>query len=241
MWQCGEHRVICGDCTDSGVVERLMQGEKADLIFTDPPYRAEVEGGSDQPIGRAAAKLGEKIESLCNFDPIGFLETLPSFFNGKMNAYMFCNKDLVPDYLNYAKEKRYNFNILFWKKPAGIPLGGQHRPDVEYLILMRKNACWNNAVPGVNYSKCLEYGRESGAHPTIKPLQLVINEISISSPNGGIVVDPFLGSGTTLIACEQLGRTCYGMEISPQYCDVIVNRWEKLTGKKAKLVGDISE
>ncbi|MGL4333794.1 MAG: DNA-methyltransferase, partial [Lactococcus garvieae] len=203
-------------------------------VFTDPPYRMEVEGGSDQWVGKSARKLGENIKDLCDFNPIDFLKVLPSFFKKNyFNAYIFCNKDLVLDYLAFAKESNYSINILFWKKPNALPLGGSHRPDLEYLILIRKGAIWNNSLNGVNYSKCLEYGRESGVHPTIKPIELVANEVKISSKKGSIVSDPFLGSGTTLIACEQLNRICYGMELDPKYVDVIVERWQKLTGKEA--------
>ena len=237
LYVLGSHRLLCGDATKKEDVERLMDGEKADMVFTDPPYRMDAEGGSNQPIGRSAAKLGETIKHLCDFEPKDFLNLMPSVFNsGVMNAYLFCNKDLVPDYLNWAISQGYSFNILFWKKPASIPLGGQHRPDVEYLILVRKAALWNNAVRGVNYSKCLEYGRESENHPTTKPIELVGNEIQISSNSNSLVADPFLGSGTTLIACEKTGRKCFGLEIDPHYTDVCVKRWEDFTGKKAELI-----
>src|SRR5690606_1177902 len=123
---------------------KLMDGQKADMVFTDPPYRMQVEGGSDQPIGKAARKLGEAIKDLCDFDPQAFLGVLPTAFEkNKMNAYVFCNKDLVPDYLTWGVKAGYSFNILFWKKPNAIPLGGSHRPDVEYLLVFRKSAIWN--------------------------------------------------------------------------------------------------
>lgn len=207
------------------------------MVFTDPPYRMEAQGGSDQWVGKQAAKLGESIKDLCNFDPQEFLSILSQMFDGKMNAYIFCNKDLVPDYLNWGLENKYAFNILFWKKPNALPLGGQHRPDTEYLLYFRKNAIWNNGLKGVSYSKCLEFGRDNSTpHPTMKPIGLIANELKISSNENGIVVDLFGGSGSTLIACEQLGRKCFAMELDPKYCDVIVDRWEKFTGKKAVLL-----
>jgi DNA modification methylase len=234
IWQLGEHRVMCGDSTSSDDVAKLMNGEKADMVFTDPPYRMEAEGGSNQIVGKAARKLGEAIKHLCDFNPIDFLNTLPFVFNKNiMNAYIFCNKDLVPDYLNYAIDSGYSFNILVWKKPNAIPLGGSHRPDVEYLLLFRKAALWNNGVEGVNYSRCLEYGREKGLHPTMKPIDLITNEMLISSNKKSVCVDFFLGSGSTLIAAEKLKRKCYGMELDEKYCDVIINRWEQFTGLKA--------
>lgn len=237
IWQLGRHRVICGDSTDPATIDRLMQGEKADLVFTDPPYRMEAEGGSNQWVGRSAAKVGESIKEIIDFEPAAFLETLPNYFDKQMNTYIFCNKDLIPDYLTWANTKKYAFNLLFWKKPNALPLGGQHRPDVEYLLFFRKNAIWNNALPGVTYSRCLEFGRDlSTIHPTMKPLELITNELQISSNKDGIVVDPFGGSGSTLIGCEQTGRICRTIELDPKYVDVIVKRWENLTGQKAELV-----
>jgi site-specific DNA-methyltransferase (adenine-specific) len=237
IWQLGKHKLICGDSSDAELVKALMDGQTADLVFTDPPYRMEAEGGSDQWVGRSAAKIGEAIKDIVDFDPVGFLESLPSYFQKTMNAYIFCNKDLVPDYLNWALEKGYAFNILFWKKPNALPLGSQHRPDTEYIIFIRKNAIWNNGLEGVNYSKALEFGREnSTTHPTMKPVGLISNELLISSNKGGIVVDPFLGSGSTLVAAEQTGRVCYGFELEPKYCDIILKRWESLTGQTAQLL-----
>ena len=237
IWQLGRHRLMCGDSTDSATVERLMDGAKVDLVFTDPPYRMEAQGGSEQWVGQQAKKLGESIKDLCDFDPAEFLCRLKEVFQGNMNAYVFCNKDLVPDYLSLAVENGYSFNILFWKKPNALPLGGQHRPDTEYLLFFRKNAIWNNGVEGVSYSKCLEFGRDhSTPHPTMKPLELICNELKISSNKKNNILDFFGGSGSTLIACEQLDRNCFMMELDPKYCDVIVKRWETLTGEKAVLI-----
>ena len=240
VWQLGEHRLMCGDSTDKDDVDKLMDGDKADMVFTDPPYRMDAEGGSNQMVGKAAAKLGENIKHLCDFEPGEFLKILASLWkNNYMNAYIFCNKDLVPDYLNWALENNYSFNILFWKKPSAIPLGGQHRPDVEYILFFRKNALWNNGIMDVNYSKCLSYGRDSSEdHPTMKPLDLIGNELKISSNKSGGVLDLFGGSGSTLIACEQLNRKCYMMELDPKYCSIIIERWESLTGKEAVKLGE---
>ena len=235
IWLLGEHRIMCGDSTSIDAVEKLMDGKKADMVFTDPPYRMQVEGGVNQPIGRAAAKLGESIKDLCDFDPKEFLGVLPTVFDkNKMNSYIFCNKDLVPDYLQWGVKAGYAFNILFWKKPNAIPLGGQWRPDVEYLLVFRKSAIWNNALKDVSYSKCLEYGRENSTpHPTMKPVDMIVNQIKISSNDNSIVLDLFGGSGSTLIACEKTGRSCRMMELDHKYCDVIIKRWQDFTGRKA--------
>lgn len=240
VWILGKHKLMCADSAVRSNIDHLMSGEKADMVFTDPPYRMQAEGGSNQLVGKNARKLGEKIKHLCDFEPALFLKQLPSVFDKKiMNAYIFCNKDLVPDYLNWGLENGYSFNILFWKKPNAIPLGGSHRPDVEYLLLFRKGAIWNNGVKGVNYSKCLEFGREnSTAHPTMKPVGLITNEILISSNEGGIVFEFFSGSGSTIVAAEKTGRRCFAMEIDPTYTDIAVQRWQNLTGLQATLEGD---
>lgn len=237
LWILGPHRLLCGDSSDKGNIEKVMDGFDADMVFTDPPYRMGMGGGGNDPVGKAIQGVRKDIEHLCSFDPINFLNSLPTVFGkGVMNAYVFCNKDLVPDYLNWAIKTGYSFNILFWKKPNAIPMGGSHRPDVEYLLLFRKGAIWHNSIPGVNYSKCLEYKRElSKDHPTMKPVDLIVDEVKISSNEGGVVVEFFSGSGSTMIACEKAGRRCFGMELDETYTDVAVQRWQNYTGEQAKL------
>ena len=237
VWILGKHRLVCGDSTDVTLIQKLMAGTIADMVLTDPPYNMQMQGGTNQKIGKNARSLGDKIDGLVDFEPEAFLNTLPTVFHKKiMNAYVFCNKDLVPQYLNWAVDNGYSFNILFWKKPNGMPLGDSHRPDVEYLLLFRKSATWNNGLKDVNYSKCLEYNRDAlKDHPTVKPVEMLVNEIKISSRENGIVVDFFAGSGSTLIACEMTNRICNCIEIEPKYCDVIINRYQKFTGNKVLL------
>lgn len=238
IWQLGEHRLMCGDSTNKDDVARLMNGEFADCVFTDPPYQLETKGGCKGEIGKALEKQGADIEFISDFNPESFLKTLLYVFKkNTINAYIFCNKNLLPNYLNFAVKNKISYNVLVWKKPNAIPIGDSHRPDIEYLVLFRKNAIWNNSLPNVNYSRCLEYSRETGLHPTMKPISLIGNELKISSNENSIVFDFFGGSGSTLIACEQLNRKCYMMELTEHYCDVIINRWETLTGRKAVKIG----
>jgi site-specific DNA-methyltransferase (adenine-specific) len=228
LFEIGEHRLLCGDSTDSDAVARLMDGEKADMVFTDPPYKIQTEGGCNGITGEALKKQGKDIEFISNFNPSEFLQVLPIVFSKNMNAYIFCNKELLPDYLVWARDSGYSFNVLIWKKPNAIPIGDSHRPDIEYILLFRKSAIWNNALEGVNYSRCLEFGREKGLHPTMKPIELISNEMQISSNKGSLVFDFFLGSGSTMVASHQLKRKCYGIELDPKYCQVIVDRMIKL-------------
>jgi DNA modification methylase len=228
LFEIGEHRLLCGDSTDSDAVARLMDGQKADMVFTDPPYKIETEGGAKGSIGAGLRKQGKDIEFISNFEPSEFLQVLPLVFGKNMNAYIFCNKELLPDYLVWARDAGYSFNVLIWKKPNAIPIGDSHRPDIEYLLLFRKSAIWNNGLKDVNYSRCLEFGRESGLHPTMNPIELIANEMKISSHANSLVFDFFLGSGSTMVASHQLKRKCYGMELDPKYCQVIIDRMLKL-------------
>ena len=238
MYELGNSILMCGDSTNAEDVARLMGGEKADMVFTDPPYNMEMSGGC---IGVCASmrKVENDIKDISSFNPQKFLEVLPTIFNGNMNSYIFCNKDLVIEYLNWGRDNGYSFNILVWKKPNSIPVGDSHRPDIEYLLLFRKNAIWNNGLKDVNYSRCLEFNRvqkseETGNHPTVKPIELIENEIKISSKKNSIVFDFFGGSGSTLIACEKTNRKCRIMELDERYCDVIRRRytkWAKENGK----------
>ena len=228
LFEIGEHRLLCGDSTDSDQVEKLMNGQKADMVFTDPPYKIETEGGENGNIGKALRKQGKDIEFIAEFNPTEFLQVLPLVFEKKMNAYIFCNNELLPDYLTWAKDANYSFNVLIWKKPNAIPINSAHRPDIEYLLLFRKSSIWNYGLQNVNYSRCLEFGRETGLHPTMKPIELIANEMQISSNENSLVIDFFLGSGSTMVASHQLKRKCYGMELDPKYCQVIVDRMVKL-------------
>lgn len=239
IWKLGNHRVMCGDSSDISSIKRLLDGAKVDLVFTDPPYRYKgmTTTNSTGALGKNFNTVTKRIADIIDFDPRNFLSVLPQLFEKGMNAYIFCNTDLVPDYIVWAKENGYNFNILTWHKTVFIPAtNGHHFPDTEYLIYISKNAVWNNGQDA-NYGKYWVLNNEKHAdHPTIKPLEIIADEIKISSTPNGVVVDLFGGSGSTLITCEQLGRKAHLMELSPQYVDVIIKRWENLTGEKAELV-----
>jgi DNA modification methylase len=229
LFEIGEHRLLCGDSTDSDSVAKLMDGQKADMVFTDPPYNINNSGGGTSEMAKQITDLGEEIDFISHFNPSEFLQTLPLVFDkNKINSYIFCNKELLPDYLLWARDSGYSFNVLIWKKPNALPINAAHRPDIEYLLLFRKSAIWNNSLKDVNYSRCLEFGRESGLHPTMKPIELIANEMQISSNENSLVFDFFLGSGSTMVASHQLQRKCYGIELDPKYCQVIIDRMLKL-------------
>ena len=236
VWKLGRHRLMCDDSSSITALDTLLLGEKIELVFTDPPYRYKTMG-SGGAFDKGFADLKKDISALVDFDPTDFLNLLPTVFVNNMNAYIFCNTDLVPDYCLWAKQNKYNFNILTWHKKSFIPAtNGHHFPDTEYLIYISKNAVWNNGQD-VNYGKYFVMDNEKSAdHPTIKPQEIITTELLISSSRKGNVLDLFGGSGSTLIACEQTDRICFMMELDPKYVDVIIARWEKLTGQTAELI-----
>ncbi len=228
LFEIGEHRLLCGDSTDSDQVAKLMNEQKADMVFTDPPYSITTQGCG--VLQKHFTKTAERIKDIVDFKPQEWLQTLPLYFNGNMNTFIFCNKDLIPDYLNYAKENNYNFNILVWCKKQVVPFtGGHHYSDIEYIIYLSKKPIFNNGLKEVEYRKYFVLDNEkSKDHPTIKPIEIIANEIQIASNKNGIVAECFTGSGSTMVASHQLKRKCYGMELDPKYCQVIIDRMRKL-------------
>ena len=239
VWKLGRHRLMCGDSTDKHNVLKLLGQTKPDLVLTDPPYNQPTSGADSLGIGQAINKVTDSISSMIDFEPNDTLELLYSLNRQSVNWIFYCSKDLLWDYLDFARKTKLAFNVLVWQKPNAIPIGGTYRPDVEYIIHLRKNSIWNPNLPNVNYSKVLFAKRETGKeHPTIKPQEILINQLMILSNGKSNVLDLFGGSGSTLIACEQTDRTCFMMELDPKYVDVIIARWEKLTGLTAELITD---
>ena len=237
LWQLGDHRLICGDSTDVNVIDRLMDGVKADCVFTDPPYNM-----SDNLSGFVSKEMKSKLDKIVDFDPYTIIETL--FAINTNNYFIFTSKELIPKYFEIFKE--WGFNILVWCKDNPTPMtNNTFLPDVEYLLYFYQNGrIWNNGLDVSVYKKYynsnkMEGRKEAGnVHPTIKPIKIIADKVQICSNKNGIVVDLFGGSGSTLIACEQLNRKCYMCELDPHYADVIIQRWENLTGEKAVLLNE---
>jgi DNA modification methylase len=241
LYEIGEHRLLCGDSTDSDQVAKVMNGSKADMVFTDPPYRQEghieaaesevkqqkgKERNSTKEISPSLVKHAKKLKGLLDFEPKEFVNTLLSL--NPNCVYIFCNKSLVKEYLNYFEG--YNYTILVWKKPTVSPFYVvDYLANIEYLLYFNKaGKKWNNKNDFSNYSRVLEAKQEKGEHPTIKPISIIKPAIENNSDKNDIVLDFFLGSGSTMVASHQLKRKCYGMELEPKYCDVIVKRMIKL-------------
>ena len=234
LWILGSHRLICGDSTDIAVIDRLMDGVKADMVFTDPPYNM-----SDHLTGFANEKTKKALSAIVDFDPNTVTDTL--FAINTNNYFIFTSKELIPKYFKIFEE--WGFNILVWCKDNPTPMtNNTFLPDVEYLLYFYKSGrVWNNGLDVSVYKKYynsnkLEGRKEAGnVHPTIKPIKIIADKVQICSNKNGVVVDLFGGSGSTLIACEQLNRKCYMVELDPKYVSVIVQRWLNLTGRKDEI------
>lgn len=240
LWILGNHRLLCGDSTNIQHVERLMGGEKADMVFTDPPYNYTPTNRGAGALGAQASKVGKKIEFISTFDPSAFLNTLSAIKAEPFAAYIFCNTELVRDYLNWAEAEKLNYNILAWHKTKFIPANSNHHyPDTEYCIFISKRPIFNSGLSPDHYRKYWIQDKDGNdLHPTMKPISIIERCLELNSKSSAL--DLFGGSGSTLIACEKTNRKCFMAEIDPHYCDVILKRWEDYSGKKAVLSNDQS-
>jgi len=228
LWILGDHRVLCGDSTKAEDVERLMAGAKADMIHTDPPY-----GMSFQSNMRTKSKQFDELE---NDDKILSGWIAPAINASSGWVFVWTTWKVLEQWLPVVREFGKMTNLVVWSKGGGGigDLKGTFATDHEMAMVFNRGA----EICGKRIGSVWSFGKDAAStymHPTQKPVALAAEAIDKTTHTGTLVYDPFLGSGTTLIAAEQLDRKCYGMEIRPQYCDVIVKRWETLTGKKAEL------
>jgi DNA modification methylase len=233
IWLLGRHRLLCGDATFAEDVDRLMDGHLASMIFTDPPYNVDYVGKTKDALKIKNDKMGNQ-----------------QFYSFLLDAFTNMHAVTEPGggiYICHADSEGINFRTamvdagwnlkqcIVWVKNT-IVMGRQdyhwqHEPILygwkpgrahQWMGDRKQSTVWQFDKPSRNAD-----------HPTMKPVGIPARAIKNSSKPGGIVADFFLGSGSTLIAAEQTGRICYGMELDPVYCDVIVKRWEQYTGQKA--------
>jgi hypothetical protein len=231
LWQLGEHRLVCGDCTDKAVVDKVMQGEVAGAVVTDPPYGINREGiENDDPEGLQAL-----------FD--GCLAVMP-IENAVVIAFQ--SPRLFPVWLDAIRDRGQEFGRALWLYRTGqnaFPWHGWYMRGDCIIVSVAGHPTWADWPQAV--SDCYEVnindhetvkatavGGISG-HSTIKPFDVVSNLVEHTT---GIVYEPFSGSGTTLIACERLGRKCRAVEISPAYVAVAIQRWVDVTGGEPVLL-----
>ena len=235
IYKLGNHFLLCGDSFNEKDRKKIISNKNIDMIFTDPPYNMAL--GGQGCFASSTKKVKKRLEKIINFD-VNLLSFLPDL-NTK-TYYIFTSKNGIRGYLDIFKE--YRFNMLFWGKTNAIPMTNNgFIPDLEYLLCFTdENKIWNNSLkPSSVYKKYYitsiqEAKKKDGdLHPTMKPLELIADKIRISSNVGGYILDLFGGSGSTLIAADQVKRKCLIIEIEPVYCDVIINRYINLKNGKS--------
>lgn len=252
IWVLGEHRLMCGDSSNAADVALLMNGEKAQMVFTDPPYGVSI--GDKNAILNSVQKAGRCCTNIKN-DTLPSDKLYPILVAAMTNCRNNCRDDATY-FVTSPQIGELGLMMMMMMKDAGLPvrhmliweknvatfsLGRldydyQHEPIFYTWTKSHKNyrkgefrtTIWRYAKP-----------RKCDLHPTMKPVELVANCMTDGTQGGDIVLDVFGGSGTTLIAAEQKGRKARLMELDPHYCDVIVARWEKLTGKTAQKLSKV--
>lgn len=225
VWKLGNHYLMCGDSTNKNDVEKLINGEIVDLVFTDPPYGYEYQSNL-----RVKSK---KFDVLKNDDKI--LDFVPAIKDVIKGFVFVCTTWKVLDkwlplFKNYFKLS----NMIIWNKGGGGIGDLRHTFATDYEIILCSNN--GNEITGKRIGSVWNVAKDSAneyVHATQKPVGLAAMAIENTTIEGDTVLDVFGGSGSTLIACEQLNRKARLMELDPKYCDVIIKRWETLTGKQA--------
>lgn len=249
LWLLGEHRLLCGDSANADDVKRLMNGKKVTCVFTDPPYGVNI--GAKNRLLNSVQPSGRCLEDIATDDlkPEDLKNVLVPAFKNLRELIMDEDCTLLVSapqggelgmmmMMMMMESGLKTRHVLVWKKNQ--PTFSMGRLDYDYQhepILLTWLKKHKKIMKGKHTKSVWDIDRERKCadHPTMKPVEIYANAYLNHSDDGDNVADIYSGSGTAFIAAEQLGRTCYGMEISPAYCDVIVARWEKLTGKKGKL------
>ena len=228
IWQLGRHRLMCGSSLAQADIDKLLDGTKCELTFTDPPYQLETQGGGILKKSNSMKQI--KQNGVDTFDPSMLI------LQSETNIYCH-NKPLIKKYIELAEANNQPYDLCFYKKLCTVPnYKGHMMTDCEYIAIIGKQDP-NKGLPKETYSKCYIGKKDHDNELSYsKPVELCAKYIRLYGKKN--ILDLFGGSGSTLIACEQLDRTCYMMELDPRYCDVIVKRWENLTGEKAVLLND---
>jgi DNA modification methylase len=252
VWRLGDHVIACDDSQDAELLCRLMGERKAAVVFTDPPYNLKIRGhvsGKGKIVHREFAMgSGEMSEEKFTSFLVRFLVApLPSLVNG---AILFVCMDWrhLREILDAGDQAHLELkNLCVWAK-SNAGMGTFYRSQHELVFVFKHGDAphQNNFELGQrgrsrsnvwSYRGVNTFGKDRmellGAHPTVKPIALVADALRDVSRRGELVIDPFLGSGSTLIAAEQTGRVCIGVEIDPAYVEVAIRRWQKQTGRDA--------
>ena len=258
IWQLGRHFLICGDALKAKTYANLMGSNRAKMILTDPPYNVRVKDiGSSGKIkhDEFAMASGEMSSDEFTKFLMTFMQHAKNYSVDGSLHYLFMDWRHVLE-ISTATANIYDElkNICVWVKNNG-GMGSLYRSQHELCFIYKngKGPHTNNINLGAHgryRTNVWEYAGANGSadgkenlklHPTVKPVAMLKDAILDVTKRGDIVLDCFLGSGSTLIACEQTGRTCYDIEIEPKYCDVTIKRYEELTGEKAIKIGDADD
>lgn len=251
IYLLGKHRLMCGDSTKIQDVEKLMDGELADCVVTDPPYNTGMTaaGQGETTLWKGNGKKTGSTwlshmfnDSYTDAEWADFLTAIfsnyYSFTKGEAAFYVFIDWRRVGDIRRHMESIMKVSNVIVWDKMVH-GLGSDYKYTYELIVVGKKGNPQIQNRYEKEYQDVWHVQRKVGRnedHATAKPIELCAKPIKHASKKDDIVLDLFLGSGSTLIAAEQLGRRCYGMEMNPNYCDVIIKRWENLTKEKAILL-----
>lgn len=235
IWILGKHRLMCGDSTQKNDIMRLINNQDADMILTDPPYNVDY-------VGKTAEALKIKNDNMSDNQFYEFLkkvfENMYSVTKEGASIYVFHADTEGLNFRKAFKDAGYKLaECLIWKKDCFVMGRQDYQWQHEPILYGWKEGAAHYFINDRTQSTILEFDRQkqSTLHPTMKPIDLIAKLIKNSSKENDIILDLFGGSGSTIIAAEQLNRNCYTMELDPKYCDVIVKRWETLTNKEAIL------
>lgn len=252
IWQLGNHSIGCGNALDARLLARLMNNTRARVLFTDPPYNVAIDGhvsglgkASHREFVMAAGEMSD--EEFFDF-LVGFLEVTGRFLSDGALVYVFMDWRHLESLLAAGRSQRLGlFNICVWTK-TNAGMGSFYRSQHELVVIFKKGRAphLNNIELGRHgryrtnvwsYAGMNSFNADRDKalrwHPTVKPVEMIADALLDCTARGDIVIDPFLGSGSTLIAAEDVGRTCYGIEIDPLYVDLAIRRWEDFTGGDA--------
>lgn len=240
LYTLGDHRILCGDATVRQDFERLMAGARIDCLITDPPYGVSyMSRGDKREQWGAIANDDLSPDALEDF-LLRVFRNVAGVSRSGASAYVFHALGLAGIRIAFERafiNAGYSLSAtLIWSKQSASMGHGDYRHQCE-PILYGWIGDGHRRVTDRTQTTIWRIDREPAVvHPTQKPVALISRAVRNSTIRGENILDPFMGSGTTLIACEQLGRRCYGMELEPKYVDVIVQRWEHYTGRKAGLI-----
>jgi DNA modification methylase/predicted nucleic acid-binding protein len=257
LWQLGKHRILCGNALEAASYSTLLDTKRASLVFVDPPYNVAIDGNVGNIGGKSSASYREfRMASgeMSEFEFASFLTSslkLLSRYSTRGSVHFVCMDWRHMGELLSAGNQAYDslLNVCVWVKNVG-GMGSLYRSRHEMIFAFRngEERHRNNVQLGKfgrnrtnvweyksanSTSKSDEEGNLLALHPTVKPVALVADALLDCSARGDIVLDVFLGSGSTLIAAERTGRICYGMELDPLYVDTAIRRWQRLTGDYA--------